>query len=216
MSLGFISATPDSSLSDKAAEDDGSPFNLICWGEPPDKRLATPNPRSLPDASDTESKAGESSLLETAGTKLALLAVRELFCGLCQGTTGGEDDRADAARFRLLVPTPAGGLVVMLQLDNSQSLGTVALWITGDSLEATPEPDRGARTDVFNFALELGLVELNSSRTVALGIQKKMQRLNQLVSIIEYIYKKLSRQRRVKRKRKQRSSFKKYKGKVYN
>jgi hypothetical protein len=42
--------------------------------------------------------------------------------------------------------------------------------MTGDILEATPEPDRGARIDAFNFALELGLVELNSSRTVSLRI----------------------------------------------
>jgi len=108
-------------------------------------------------------------------TKFAFLAVRELFCGLCQWTTGGEDDRADAIRLRLLVPTLVGGLVI--QCDGSQSLGTAALTTPGDDFGATPEPDRGARIGVFIFALELGLAELNSSRTVVLDI-KQLLRIN--------------------------------------
>ena len=89
-------------------------------------RLPNPKPVSLPTTSDVLSK-GLSSLLETIGPRLVLLAEREIFCGLwlAQWETGGDEDRIDIMRFRLLTPTGEIGLFV--QFDISQSLEAIAL-----------------------------------------------------------------------------------------
>lgn len=128
---------------------------------------------SLPETSGPVSRAGISSLLETIGTARLRLAVREIFCGLWLApcAPGGDEDRADAMRFRLLAPTAAGGLFE--QLESSQSLGTFALCTTGDNLGATPELDLGARIDAFIFVFEVGLAELKSSRTFVLSMHKR-------------------------------------------
>ena len=79
----------------------------------PDKRLAYPNPTSLAATSDEASKTGVSSLFEIMGTKFVLLAVRDIFClWPAQWATGGDEDRADVVRFRLLAPTATGGLSI--------------------------------------------------------------------------------------------------------
>lgn len=79
--------------------------------------------------------------------------------------TGGDDERADVERFRLLSPTTAWGLLVKLKCSKSSGV-PIDRRTFGDDFGNAPQLDRGARADAFIFVIDEGLAAAQLSSRI--------------------------------------------------